>query len=162
MRDRGVARETVEVPKRIQIPKIGVDEVIEPVGLDTHRDMDIPHDPNNTGWYSLGAKPGERGSAVIDGHLDLADGSPSVFWNLKNLSKGDEIIISGTTGKKYNFFVTDIETYPYNMLPLRQIFAATDTSRLNLITCGGTWDSASKNYSNRIVVYSTKNTIPSR
>jgi sortase A len=47
-----------------------------------------------------------------------------------------------------------VERYPYNQFPLTEVFGDAEIPRLNLITCNGVWDKNSKNYSDRLVVYS--------
>lgn len=142
------------VPVTISIPKINVNAHVESVGMDSEGRMGVPTNSMETAWYSPGFKPGMNGSAVIDGHLDLATGAPAVFWNLKMLVAGDTILVTEDNGKKYTFGVTQIVKYPDNNFPIKEVFAATDVPMLNLITCNGTWDQASKNYSDRLVVYS--------
>src|SRR5438045_1447791 len=57
-------------PVEIRIPSIGVDAQIIPVGKTKSGAMDAPANAVQTGWYALGAWPGQPGNAVIDGHLD--------------------------------------------------------------------------------------------
>jgi sortase (surface protein transpeptidase) len=142
------------IPETISIPKINVNTKVESVGMDSQGRMDVPKNPFDTAWYSPGFKPGMNGSAVIDGHLDLVTGAPAAFWNLKQLSVGDTITVTEDNGKKYTFAVSDVEHYPYNEFPIQKVFAASDVPMLNLITCNGIWDKSSKNYSDRLVVYS--------
>lgn len=143
-----------ELPQEIEIPKFGIKTKIESVGLDSQKRMDIPRNSNNTAWYNLGPRPGDIGSAVIAGHKDNRDGSPSVFWDIKNLKKNDEIIVTDLAGSKYTFVVKNIAEYPDASFPLEKVFNAPgEKSRLNLITCEGDWNSSSQNYSHRIVVF---------
>jgi len=117
--------------------------------------MDIPKNFIDTAWYELGPRPGELGNAVIDGHVDTPTGAPSVFWNLKKLLPGDQIIITDSNGNSYTFAVTHVHTYPIAQIPLQAIFNPNSpASHLNLITCGGIWDASAHNYSDRTIVYS--------
>lgn len=144
----------VGLPIKLEIPNIDVSTEVEYVGLDSKRNMDVPKDAANVGWYNLGPKPGELGSAVMAGHLDDPNGNPAVFWDLKKLQKGDEIKISDENGNINTFKVSRIETYPFNEFPLQEVFADISGKYLNLITCEGEFDKATKNYSERTVVYS--------
>jgi sortase (surface protein transpeptidase) len=146
--------EIIGTPQHISIPAINVDTSIEQVALDPQGDMDVPKTDYSVGWYKLGFKPGEKGSAVFSGHLDKKDGSPAVFWKLSDLKPGDKIITTDVNGKSYTFTVTHLIKYPYDALPLSKIFASSDKANLNLITCNGAWNSTTKNYSHRLVVYS--------
>jgi sortase A len=142
------------VPVSIAIPKINVQTQVESVGMDTQGRMDVPKNASDTAWYSPGYKPGTMGSAVIDGHLDRITGAPAVFWNLKELTVGDTIQIKENNGRTYTFAVSQVAKYPYNSFPIQQVFGAFGVPMLNLITCNGIWDKNTKNYSDRLVVYS--------
>lgn len=150
---------TVGNPTEIHIPSLGVTATVENVGLDSKGRMDVPLHALDVGWYRLGFKPGEKGSAVIDGHYDTVTGAPAVFYYISSLTPGQRIDVTDTSGKTYIFSVTYVTSYPYDQLPLRQIFDTTDKPRLNLITCNGTWDKLSKNYSQRAVVYSVLQSV---
>lgn len=141
------------VPVRLEIPKISVDAAVEHVGTDAKGRMDVPKNDMDVGWFSPGYKVGEKGNAVLAGHLDKVDGSPAIFWDLSKLQVGDKVYVSDTQGRKLEFIVVDTVIYPYNSVPLEQIFGQSGTSRLNLITCGGTFDRAARNYSHRTIVF---------
>jgi hypothetical protein len=145
---------TPTTPRLLQIPRLGVHASIQPVGMDAQGRMDVPTTWTEVGWYDLGFKPGEKGSAVMDGHLDDTSGAPAVFWYIKDLQPGDQIIVTDNNNQTYTFVVTKTTSYPFNEAPMQEIFDTTDQSRLNLITCDGSWDRSTHNYSNRIVVYS--------
>ena len=139
-------------PRRIRIPNIGVNAAIEAVGLDGQGRMDVPRNIWNTAWYKLGYKPGERGNAVIDGHLD-GQYSAAVFWNLSKLVPGNRIYIADDKGVEKVFEVYDVATYSYDQAPLDRIFGPSNDAQLNLITCNGTFDRKSANYDKRFVAY---------
>jgi LPXTG-site transpeptidase (sortase) family protein len=148
--------EIIGIPQKISIPAINVDTSIEQVALDPQGNMDVPKTDYTVGWYKLGFKPGQKGSAVLSGHLDKKDASPAVFWKLSDLKAGDKIITTDVNGKSYTFTVTHLVEYPYDALPLNEIFAASDKANLNLITCKGNWNDTTKIYSHRLVVYSQR------
>ncbi len=147
-------KERPGVPKLLLIPKTKTQASIESLGLDQTGKMDVPKEPGNVGWYNLGYRPGEDGSAVIAGHLDTVTGAPAVFYDLNLLEIGDEIFVIDDKDKQYKFIVTDKRNYSFEEVPLRAIFANSRQAGLNLITCNGNWDNIQKNYSHRIVVYS--------
>jgi sortase A len=142
------------VPSKLQIPKIKVDTTIESIGLDSEKRMDVPKDDFDVGWYKFGAIPGERGSAVLDGHFDTKKGGPAVFYRLSELRKDDSIVIVGKDGEKRTFVVTDTKIFKDATFPISLVFSQDDTERLNLITCDGVFDKNEKNYSDRLVVFS--------
>lgn len=140
-------------PVSISIPAIGISTNIQQVGMDAQGRMGVPTNEVDTAWYKYGYRPGEKGSAVIDGHYDTPTGAPAVFYNLDKLQVGDTITVTDTNGRSYTFRITAVTSYPYNALPMQQIFASNDKPRLNLITCSGTWDRTTHNYLTRAVIY---------
>ena len=145
--------ETVGIPSTIKIPKFNVNAPVEQVGLDGKRNMDVPKNADDAGWYKLGPRPGEKGNAVLDGHLDKVTGAPAIFWNVAKLVPGDKILITDENGKLYTFSVTSVAKYPYDNFPIQEVFGPTDKYMLNLISCNGVWNTQTHNYSHRTVVY---------
>lgn len=142
-------------PVRLVIPAIQIDAAIEKVGKDQGGAMDIPSKVEHVAWYGLGAAPGEVGNAVIAGHLDLADGSPAVFWGISKLQRGDEVLVYDAANVGYRFQVNGSQRYDQQQAPVEEIFGFSLKSELNLITCAGAWDQNNHNYSSRLVVYTT-------
>ncbi|GHO46675.1 hypothetical protein KSX_48380 [Ktedonospora formicarum] len=141
---------------RLQIPRIGVDAPIEPVGF-AGSNLDVPRRNRWTGvgWFNRGPLPGQRGSAVIDGHLDRPGGVPAVFWNLHQLRVGDSVMVSDNEGHRLRFHVIKVDQYSPQRAPLQAIFADTSGKFLNLITCEGSWDSVAQQTILRRVVYTS-------
>lgn len=152
-----VATPAIALPARLLIASIGVSAPVEKVGIGANGDMDTPRQNpwTDVGWYAPGLRPGERGSAVIDGHLDRPGGYPAIFWNLHNVHSGDIVMVQMTDGKKLSFRVTQIASYPPNKAPLQQIFGDAGGSYLNLITCAGDWVPSEHQTTLRLVVYTT-------
>ncbi len=151
-----IATQTVKpgVPQTLIIPTLNVKVLVEEVGLDREKRMAVPSNFVNTGWYKYGPRPGDIGNSVIDGHFDTPTGAPSVFWDLKNMQKGDQIKVLDSKGKEYVFEVVKTSSFPDKGFPIDIVFGKTDKKMLNLITCSGTWDKASGSYSERVVVFS--------
>src|SRR3989338_1345180 len=147
----------VDAPKELSIPSIGVQAFIQTVGVDSNGRMGLPTNFVDVGWYKYGPEPGERGSAVIAGHLDTAVDDKAVFAKLSNLKNGDNVYITDKTGQKINFRVISQEVYDDTKSPLDRIFDQDIRSaRLNLVTCDGVWNPKTKNYSERLVVYTER------
>src|SRR3989338_2469905 len=145
---------TVAMPQRLIIDKLAIDSSIEYVGLDGKGAMGTPQNFDNVAWYQDGPKPAEPGNAVIAGHFDKVTGAPAVFYNLTSLQVGDLISTIAEDGKVYTFAVTNKKIYPYNQVPLYDLFGEYKSKRLNLITCEGIFNRKTQNYSNRTVIYS--------
>ena len=143
------------IPVRLLIPAIGINASVESVGIRSDSDLATPaHHPwEDVGWYDLGPLPSERGSAVIDGHLDRPGGSPAVFWRLRDIQVGDDVQVRGSAGKGVHFRVTRIAYYPPDQAPLQDIFGNLGGRYLNLITCAGDWIPSQHQTTLRLVVY---------
>ena len=142
-------------PVRLDIPSIGIDSFIEPLGVLPNGDLQTPTQNPwvDSGWYSDGPHPGERGSAVIDGHLDRPGGYPAVFWYLRNIQVGSTVFVTQKNGKQLRFHVTHIVYYTPQDAPLQDIFGNRSGYYLNLITCAGDWIPDQHQTTLRLVVY---------
>jgi len=152
------APETILISTHINIPSIGVNAAIEQVALAQDGSMDVPKDPLNAGWYELGPKPGEIGSAVIAGHLNWFDGVVGVFADLSKIQPGDTIILQDNECTDITFIVR--ETKMYNAEEdATDVFSSTDgKAHLNLVTCDGIWNKNTAQYSQRLVVFADRET----
>ncbi|MDO8504971.1 MAG: class F sortase [bacterium] len=152
-----VSQAVIGLPIRLKIPKIKVNAPVEHVGLTRDGAMGVPKSIANTAWFALGPRPGEIGTAVIDGHYGFwKNGKRGVFNNLHKLRKGDRIYVEDGKGKMITFVVREIKRYDPNA-DASEVFSSSDgKAHLNLITCEGVWDAISKNYSKRLVVFTDK------
>jgi LPXTG-site transpeptidase (sortase) family protein len=151
----GSTYQVPSTPVRLIIPAIGVDAHIQSVGLAWQGDgtMGIPTNFTDVGWYDQGPRPGTPGNAVIDGHFDGKDVPQAVFYNLKNLVPGDLVKVEDRAGNVLQFRVTETKLYDYTA-PTDEIFSGdSSVARLNLITCGGSWNKAEKVYNKRVVIF---------
>ena len=143
----------IGLPNRIQIASIQVDAAIESVAIAPDGSMDVPKSIFNTAWYELGPRPGEVGSAVIDGHVDGPDGGPAVFADLKNLQQGDKISVIDDQGNAIVFQVRELRILNSDA-DATEIFTSSDgLAHLNLITCIGVWDKQAQSYTQRLIVF---------
>lgn len=144
-------------PVRISIPSIKVDAPIVPLGVTRGGDMEAPASPELVGWYKHGPRPGEIGSAVVDGHYGIwENGERSVFDNLRKLKAGELIVVEVGNGESHTFVVRESRDFD-PQASTTSIFKSSDgRAHLNLITCDGAWDAATKSYSKRLVVFADK------
>lgn len=145
-------RENVSDPVRVRIASIGVDAAVGPLGLDAAGALQVPTDFAAAGWYEPGPEPGERGPAVVAGHVDDYTG-PAVFYRLTALRAGDEVIIDTADQISVTFRVRSVETYPKDQFPTARVYGPTDDAQLRLITCGGGFDGTARRYLDNVVVY---------
>lgn len=144
------------MPIRLTIPRIGVDAFVEYMGITSDGAMDTPTGPDTVGWFNLGPRPGEVGSAVIDGHFGWKNGVSAVFDHLSELQKGDLLYVEDGMGTTTIFIVREKRLYnPQTEAP--SVFISSDgKAHLNLVTCEGVWDAVSKSYSGRLVIFADK------
>lgn len=153
---------------RIKIPAISVDARVASRVVGRDGVMADPAGPADVIWYDLagwpglGGRPGEGGNAVFSGHVDYDylipyAGVPyrgqGVFSKIGALSTGDLVEIE--YGGK---------TLRYQVVSRRQYTAGGGTDwtavwsgkvpkdTITLYTCGGPFDTVTKEYSDRIVV----------
>jgi LPXTG-site transpeptidase (sortase) family protein len=140
-------------PIQIIIPSIKVNALIEQVGQTPAGLMGVPEFANNVAWYKLGARPGEEGSAVIDGHVVGLNGEKGVFYDLQDLKPGDEIMVINNQTGVVVFVVQELRVYDPSA-DASTVFSSNDgKAHLNLITCQGPWDELISGYTQRLVVF---------
>jgi hypothetical protein len=148
--DREAAR-----PRRIRIPAIGVRARVVSLEREPDRTMETPKNFDNTGWYEPGSEPGERGPAVIAGHVD-STGGPAVFYQLRDLRRGDLIRIGRADRSVVRFRVQGLERWPKAAFPTRRVFGRTRLAALRLVTCSGNFDPSTGHYVDNTIVYATR------
>lgn len=138
----------------LRIPKLGLRAKVQAVGLNPQGNMGAPRNLLDVSWYKGSALPGNKGNAVIAGH----SGQPhqTAFWNLESLHVGDKIEVVDASGTLAQFTVTNVQRVAPDVATREHIFGQTDQTHLNLITCDGSWDKASKSYSERLIVFSSR------
>jgi sortase A len=146
---------SVGLPVRLVIPSVGIDAAVEQVGLADDGTMATPQDPWNTGWYAPGTRPGQPGNAAIDGHVDYHGVGEVVFWNLRQVQPGAEVLVVTADNQTLRFIVQGVARYTPDNAPRTSIFGPASTPNLNLITCDGTFNPETRHYDLRFVVYTT-------
>lgn len=147
---------------RLIIAKIGVDAPItmRVVGTDGH--MPRPEGPTDVVWYDfsafqgLGGRPGVGGNTVLSGHVDYRDYGPAVFWDLRKLEAGDEIVIRLSDGSEYKYVVQWNRVVDSSAAVWNDIVASTPQESVTLITCAGTFDPSTRTYDQRRVVWAVR------
>jgi len=158
----GTARPSVGVdpvaprpaPVALRIPAIGVDVSLSTLGLNADHTVQVPTDFQQAGWFGLGPSPGQTGSAVILGHVDSYTG-PAVFFQIRTLRAGDQVNVSLADGAIAHFRVSAVAMYAKDQFPAQQVYAPHGGSALQLVTCGGTFDTHTRSYLSNIVAYTT-------
>jgi hypothetical protein len=80
---------------------------------------------------------------------------PAVFFRLRELRPRDIVRVGLADGRILVFRVQRVRRYPKDEFPTEAVYLPTLNRELRLITCGGAFDYASRNYLDNIVVYAT-------
>jgi Sortase domain len=138
-------------PARLEIPAIGVSTPLVRLGLLADGTMEVPRDYGVAGWFSGGPMPGQLGPAVVAAHVDSRTG-PAVFYRLRDLRPGDQLRVVRADGRVVRFEVESLARYPKREFPYDEVFGATTTPALRLITCAGDFDRSQRSYRDNLVV----------
>lgn len=141
---------SLKPPKRIVIPDLNVNALIEPVGLDSAGRVGTIENPAVIAWYKYGAIPGDRGNAILAGHRD-GRGKLGSFGNIERLEPDSSIEIEFEDGSRKMFVVQTNDTYLLNKVP-EEVMQLNGGQRVTLITCGGKYVKEKGGYQSRVVV----------
>jgi sortase A len=139
-------------PTYLTIPNAKVSTNIINVGITPEGNLDVPGNYTEVGWYKYGTRPGEVGSAVLDGHVDNGGSTPGPFKHLRDLKIGDDIYVTMSSGKILHYKVTVSDAYPLNKFPGEMVFHQTGDKYLKIITCHGKFVPSLKTYNERLIV----------
>ncbi|MFI6301679.1 class F sortase [Amycolatopsis thailandensis] len=141
-------------PVSIDVPKIEAKSSLVPLGLNADNTVEVPPvtRPMQAGWYENGPTPGEVGPSVILGHVD-GNKQKGIFFRLKELAPGDKVSVGRKDGTTAEFAVTKVERVAKDKFPTDAVYGDTTAPELRLITCGGVFDKASRNYLDNIIVF---------
>lgn len=146
---RSVAR---SIPVHLSIPAIGLSESLSELGLNKNGTVQVPTSWAVPGWYRFGPSPGQEGSAVILGHVDSVHG-PAAFYRLASLRPGNRVSVKLADGQTVRFKVIGLRMYLKSKFPSRLVYGSRSYSALQLVTCGGTFDSGTHHYLSNLVVF---------
>jgi len=152
-----VSSTTPLTPAILSIPSIGLRAPVEQVGNKADGTMGTPKNFTDVAWYALGPKPGQSGSAVIDGHVNNALTTAGVFQHLSQVHSGDVVSVSDSAGRTLQYHVVKVAQYDTNSAPVAEIFTTQGPSQLVLITCAGDWIASAHSFDKRLVVYAQLN-----
>ena len=115
--------------------------------------MEIPQDVDTVGWYRFGPAPGSTtGSAVLSGHVDDYRQGAGVFARIGDLGPGDPVRIVDQAGISRDFTVVAREEWAKGEVPLDRLFDRGGSSRMVLVTCGGSFNSSTLGYDDNIAI----------
>lgn len=143
------------LPETIEIPAIHVDAPVMKLDRSPSGVIQVPplNNHNLTGWFDRSVTPGQTGTSIILGHVDTFQG-PSAFFNIKLLKPGDLIEVKRANGSTAKFMVDGVQVVSKATFPSTVIYGNSWYPGLRLITCGGPFDTTTRQYLDNIVVYS--------
>jgi sortase (surface protein transpeptidase) len=141
-------------PVSLRIADIGIDVPLTTVGRQADETLEVPESADIPGWYRYSPTPGELGPAIIVGHVD-SPGKPGVFWRLRELRPGQNIDLRREDGTSVRFKITDVEQFEQDAFPTEKVYGNIDHAGLRLITCGGSFNRLTGQYSHNTVVFAT-------
>ncbi len=148
---------------RMIAPAVGIDNVIEDIGI-TNNQLDTPKDAvNKVGWYYIYDKPGFGGNAVFAAHINY-NFKNGPFANLARVQPGDKVSIVMQDGPTYTYEVIFYQRYDVDKIPMGELIDApqkpANEEWITLITCGGRFQATEPNglghYLDRDVVIARK------
>lgn len=148
-------------PVLMELPSLDLAARIAPVSVAAGGNLRVPEDPAVLGWWRSGASPGDdRGSIVIDGHVDSATLGLGTFVRLRELELGDPVLTESAAGEVRRYWVTGRRQFPKAALPADDVFSQHVQERLVLITCGGRFDPDDGGYADNVVVFAVPGPRP--
>lgn len=145
-----------EDPKYIKLPSISTEGYMQNVGVDQHTQIAVPNNTHLAGWFVNSARPGQKGLSIIDGHVTGRQ-NDGIFRHLSNLKQNDEFSVEMGNGDIKRYRVT--RTFAVAVADVPSILFSQDPNierQLNLITCTGVFDRQSRQYNQRMIIYSAE------
>jgi sortase (surface protein transpeptidase) len=146
-------------PVELLIPAIDVTSALIPLGLRRDGSMQVPPKGFPAGWYTGAPTPGERGPAIIVGHVDWA-GRAAVFGRLRQVAPGDAIDVERADGTVAHFRTVAVRSFDKDAFPTSLVYGNLDRAALRLITCGGSFDRRRHSYRDNVIVFADLAALP--
>lgn len=142
-------------PTAVALPALDIRSTLDRLRVDGDGALQSPPRWQVAGWFVQGPRPGERGPAVVAGHVDSPDG-PAVFARLSEVAVGDTVVVTRADGSTATFRVDRTELVPQDAFPTEDVYGPTPDAQLRLITCDGPYVESQGGYQDNLVVYATE------
>lgn len=140
-------------PTKVAIPKLGIKADTTDLGVLSNGQMAVPKKAQDVGWFKKGAKPGEKGRAVLAGHTDY-NKQVGVFHDIDKLSKGNFVYITNKKGQRLKFKVYKKNTVSRKSQDaVKDAFGYSAAKTVALISCEGEFNEKEGTHEDRIIVY---------
>ena len=139
------------------VPSARLKSTIVEVGRTNSGAMGSPDNPYVVGWLNSSAAPGEEGNVLLAGHRDFEDKDGNVgtgvCWELVNTVEGDQMLVHDQERNIYFVYtVTEAATVNPSDPGAGRYLKNTDDPVITLITCEGSFNADTHQYSHRRVV----------
>jgi len=146
-------REIAPDPVQLRYPDIDADMEVEPKGVASDGQMEIPDDAAQAGWYEYGNAPADdTGTTVIAAHAGSRETPVGPLYALKDAEAGEQITVVDDAGDEHRYEVTEVQRMGKEGLDFTPYFERSGQHRLVLITCGGQWIPEQNSYADNIIV----------
>jgi sortase (surface protein transpeptidase) len=148
------------------VPSAGLKSTIVTVGRTPNGAMGSPDNPFVIGWLNSSAEPGAVGNTLLAGHRDFEDKDGNVgtgvCWELVNTVVGDQMIVVDKENDLYYVYtVTEAATVNPRDPDSARYLRNTDEAVVTLITCEGSFNAETHQYSHRRVVVGVLSAVAS-
>jgi LPXTG-site transpeptidase (sortase) family protein len=140
-------------PRLLSVPAERISGPVLAVGTDarTHV-LSVPATTTRIAWWAYGSRPGDsHGTVVMAAHVDF-NGKLGLFFNLDRVPVGSLVRVQLRDGRSVAYRVDGRQHIDKAQLNQLGIFTRGGPARLILITCGGSFDAATRSYRENIVV----------
>ena len=142
-------------PVRIDIGAIGVHARVIERGVERNGAIEAPPyaHADRVGWYAAGPTPGQKGVALLVGHVDT-DEDRAVFYALSTVKRGAVVRVRRADGSLARFTVERTRVVGRRDFDAKRVYGVEREGRaeLRIITCGGEFDRVRRVYSSNVVV----------
>lgn len=122
-------------PSTLSIPSLGVSASIVSGGA-KDGGMVLPESSKVAEYTAAAPLASDKGSTVIAGHVNFADGSAGALGPLYKITKGTPVYATEANGTVHEYKVTSLSVLSKQALPY-DIFRTAGSRQLVLVTCGG-------------------------
>ncbi|MGJ9424963.1 class F sortase [Nesterenkonia halotolerans] len=145
--------EAAPEPVEVRYPGIDAELPVQPRGVASDGQMDIPDDAAQAAWYQYGKAPADDvGTTVISAHAGSEETPIGPLYALKDARPGEEVTVLDEAGEEHRYAVTEVEQFGKDGLDFTPYFERSGQHRLVLITCGGQWMPERNSYADNIIV----------
>lgn len=149
---------SADMPKYFSAPSIGISQVrIFAFGVNQTNTIVAPPNLFDAGWYQDSAKPGQAGAMFVYGHVSSSRAN-GAFYNLGKLKTGDKVKVIRGDNTELTYKVVSSESYPVKRVPMDKVLSPITAGQesLNLMTCAGEVDKDTNEFSDRLVIYTSR------